>query len=87
MELSNTMKLMKIFGDIQKEMISIGKMDWIMKTEDEHCLASFYFLEKHDVGSNNKILSCIKKLEKDFVLVEHSIGKTVTLFLKEKIKK
>ena len=87
MELSNTLKLMNIFGEIQKEMSSIGKIDWIMKTEDEHCLASFYFLEKNDIGSNEKILACIKKLEKNFSLVEYSIGKTVTVFLKEKVKK
>lgn len=88
MELGNTVELMKIFDEIQKEMKNIGKIDWIMNVEDEHCLASFYFMEeKCDVGSNRKILSCIKKLEKKFIMVSYSVGKTVTFYLKEKEKK
>ena len=42
MNIENTMLVMKQFEEIQNEMKTIGEIDWIMKLEDNTCLASFY---------------------------------------------
>ena len=85
MNIENTMLVMKQFEEIQNEMKTIGEIDWIMKLEDNTCLASFYFREKgKSIEGNEKILKCIEKLKKTFKIEALSIGKTVTIFLKER---
>ena len=85
MNIENTMFVMKQFEEIQNEMKIIGEIDWIMNLEDNTYLASFYFLEKgKNVDSNEKILKCIDNLKKKFKIEALSIGKTVTIFLKER---
>lgn len=85
MNIENTMLIMKQFEEIQNEMKKIGEIDWITNLEDNTCLASFYFREKgKSIESNETIFKCIEKLKKTFKIEALSIGKTVTIFLKEK---
>ena len=85
MNIENTMLIMKQFEEIQNEMKKIGEIDWITNLENNTCLASFYFREKgKSIESNETIFKCIEKLKKTFKIEALSIGKTVTMFLKEK---
>ena len=85
MNIENTMLIMKQFEEIQNEMKKIGEIDWITNLEDNTCLASFYFREKgKSIESNETIFKCIEKLKKTFKIEALSIGKTVTIFLKER---